>query len=791
MALASSVKNNFNLSRGFISDASYVNFPEDATVDELNFSIEKDGSRKKRAAVDITYTGTPSQVALTGTNGLNDLVTSSYVWYNPGNLDKKYLVHQINSNLYLYDITESPEDYTSELIYTIDLFDWLDYFQASNSWINGGHQRLQYSAGAGFLFITAPGLVPFIVRWGNNGFLDIITTDPVRMRIRDFEGVTAVDAADPYSYSAENYYNLQNAGWPEEIPMDGGGGTIVNPAFFYLWRTGEEPNTNTPWFFAKLEVADESSRIGKFSAETLKQAKFGTSDPIMGSKLIDPWGSNRTITYDDSLVSDTRLSAFDLVGSYPAGFPTSSTTFADSIEGDNSTFEQYRKDRQDFVGGTFYAGRFFVASGDTVYFSQIVADYPDAGKFYQQNDPTNEQINELLDDDGGTIKIANAGKIVTLKEFSQGVLVCSNNGIWLISGGDAGFTAKNFKVDKITSTPCRAHYNIIDVENIIIMYNEYGIYTLQAGDLGALSLSDVTEQTISQYYTNIGLESILASKPVYDPIAKEFYIFYSDLPSAETSQRYNKVLGAKLPDFSFFKYEISAEDSPNDAFVYDAYVSPVTFSVTDDYQVITSSNDTVIDSSSNNIIIEGSLSSPSFAKMIMLTMVGNASTPTSYYSKESIFDASSLSDFISVDSIGVPYEAFLQTGYMIEEDIMRFKQAPYIQMAFNRTETRFVDDGSGNLVFDRPSSCLLQTYWDWTDHSNSGKIDSSQEVYRFTRNYIPSGFNDPFDNGYPVVTTRNKVRGRGRALHIILTSPEEYDCHLIGWGMEIQGLSQV
>ena len=48
MAEAKEVKNSFSFVKGFISEASGLTFPEDASLDEENFDILLDGSRAKR-----------------------------------------------------------------------------------------------------------------------------------------------------------------------------------------------------------------------------------------------------------------------------------------------------------------------------------------------------------------------------------------------------------------------------------------------------------------------------------------------------------------------------------------------------------------------------------------------------------------------------------------------------------------------------------------------------------------------------------------------------------------------
>ena len=73
----------------------------------------------------------------------------------------------------------------------------------------------------------------------------------------------------------------------------------------------------------------------------------------------------------------------------------------------------------------------------------------------------------------------------------------------------------------------------------------------------------------------------------------------------------------------------------------------------------------------------------------------------------------------------------------------------------------------------------MTAYWDFTDDAVSGKIDNQNETYRHVRAFIPSGASDV--DGYPVVITRNKVRGRGRVLQLRFDGAATKDSHLLGF----------
>lgn len=90
-------------------------------------------------------------------------------------------------------------------------------------------------------------------------------------------------------------------------------------------------------------------------------------------------------------------------------------------------------------------------------------------------------------------------------------------------------------------------------------------------------------------------------------------------------------------------------------------------------------------------------------------------------------------------------------------------------------------------------SLFMQARWDWSNHTVAGKWGSSQQVYRHTRPFVPDSSQEagPLQDGVPVVVTRNKVRGRGRALSIKFTCEPGKDAHLLGWSTNFIVLSEV
>ena len=155
------------------------------------------------------------------------------------------------------------------------------------------------------------------------------------------------------------------------------------------------------------------------------------------------------------------------------------------------------------------------------------------------------------------------------------------------------------------------------------------------------------------------------------------------------------------------------------------------------------------------------------------------------------FKDSSFKDFAGSIQAGTDAAAFMQTGFINAGDSQRRKQANYIVPSFIRTENGFTDDGGGDLTPTNESSCNIRADWDYADTTAGGKLGTAFEAYRYNRLYIPSGPADTFDTGQSVITTKNKLLGRGRALSLRFTTTALKDCRLLGWGLGFETNSKV
>jgi hypothetical protein len=238
---------------------------------------------------------------------------------------------------------------------------------------------------------------------------------------------------------------------------------------------------------------------------------------------------------------------------------------------------------------------------------------------------------------------------------------------------------------------------------------------------------------------------------------------------------YNRILNFDLTLQSFYPWTFSGTG----VYVTGAFLAPdLAVSVSSEdvvengVQVADGVNDVVA-----NLFVEEYR--PTFLKFVCAAN-GNSIT----------FGQISNGDFVDwerFNGVGYTYNSFIESGYELLADAMRRKQTPYVYTYLRRTETAYVADGDDYTV-DKPSSCKMQVKWDWSNSQISNKWSSQYEVYRHTR--FPTFIEEDltFDSGYPIVVTRHKVRGSGRAIQFRFEGSERgKDFDLLGWAVSFTG----
>ena len=130
--------------------------------------------------------------------------------------------------------------------------------------------------------------------------------------------------------------------------------------------------------------------------------------------------------------------------------------------------------------------------------------------------------------------------------------------------------------------------------------------------------------------------------------------------------------------------------------------------------------------------------------------------------------------------------AYVVTGFETVGDPSRTKYAPTVHVFNYKTETGYTVSGDQYEPIGA-SSVLLQSRWNWSDGSVSGKWGTAWETYRHQRLYVPAiPETDGFSDGFPIVWTRNRLRGSGRSLHLKFSAGSGKDAWIAGWKVDYE-----
>lgn len=211
--VSASIENNFT--RGLITEATGLSFPENAAFDTQNCIYTLIGDVTRRGGFDFeTNFQTDTTVNRTG------LAMSTYKWNNVGgDGSTQIVVRQIGTLLYFFQSSSatiaSPLS-RQKLLSTIDI----TAFKASGSGASLGITECTYADGNGYLFVYHKDCDPFYCYYvpASGPTPAAITPNKISIQIRDFFGIYPEPGGPPTtsrptSLTAFHNYNLQNQGW--------------------------------------------------------------------------------------------------------------------------------------------------------------------------------------------------------------------------------------------------------------------------------------------------------------------------------------------------------------------------------------------------------------------------------------------------------------------------------------------------------------------------------------------------------------------------------------------------
>lgn len=507
------VENNFK--GGLVTEASGLNFPENACTETQDCVFEFDGSVNRRLGYDYE-TGFVSK-AITRNKAI-----VTYLWKNvTGDGDATLLVQQVGDKLYFYDAVDDTIS-TGALTTTVNL----TAHKTSGS-PAVATKECQFADGNGFLFVTHPYCEPLRIEFDSG--TDTVTATEIVLEIRDFEGVDDGLDVDERSrggfdqISGAHLYNLYNQGWnnhflniwDNQVPAVQGMPANTDVAFLFKdslgrFSPGQDDHQNTP----NLSVNNQMR---------------GNSPAPKGHFILTLWNQNRRGKVGAKLAASFNTGT---------GFQRPSTCCF-------------------FSGRLFYAGLNYVKFNSKIYFSQIVERDEQYGQCFQQNDPTSEDAADLLSADGGVISIPEAGTVYKIFTITGGVAVFAANGVWLVTGSTGiGFTAKDFTVTKLSSVNAISSTSFVDVGGFPAWWNYEGIYLLSS-DGNNPKIESLTDQRIKTYYNTIPNACKELARGFFDLKSGIVqWLFRTTDGNSETDYEYNAILNFNVLTAAFYPWTV-------------------------------------------------------------------------------------------------------------------------------------------------------------------------------------------------------------------------------------------
>ncbi|QDP53386.1 MAG: hypothetical protein Unbinned6805contig1000_48 [Prokaryotic dsDNA virus sp.] len=783
-----------NFSKGLITEAGPLTFPQNASLFEKNFELNIDRSRSRRLGMDLEdgYVTQTADVTLPSTG---DLATQTYVWENVSrDPDKEFVVVQVGNLIRIFD--NRADSISAAPVPHYDGVSVVDSIDVGTSSVT---ERFGIASVDGSLVIASGVKEITIINYdGSQTF-----KEGKSLRVRDVFGVEdlhTIDGEEQNLYDptyiayrpaeaevTDNHlYNLSNQSWgvPRESSLEEETSSTIRD--FIAASIEESPefqvpsnadtihygigfNTNNPpreVFFPARVIYSPSFRVdaprGYFIIDALERGKSREEEYLKNVELFGesfpPFISDHPSLASGSLPSDTTSGGATVLGEHSgrifyAGF-SGNVIDGDSRSPDLSSY---------------------------VLFSQIVEQPEQIVQCYQEGDPTSSDTKDLVASDGGFIKIQGAYGIKALESVGNGLVVLAENGVWMIRGDSGvGFSATAYEVIKLSSQGCSSAGSAVAVNSTLYYWGDSGIFRVAPNEVGAYSTTNITSNNIQSFYVPISDNSKRRCNGSYDSYSERIrWVFNNSLVSDELVNELvlDLVLGA------FYISEV-AEVSPTQSPVVASPFQAPPYSSGDSIEPVQVNGDQV-QMLGADVHVTETVRVGKIKEIKYLTITSASPNINGVDFTFSLYRDSKFRDWASVDGIGVDAEATLITGYLTGGDSSSYKQVPLLMSHFKRTEDSFEEIG-GDLVPSNQSSCIIQAQWEWCNSPNSNRWGREFQAYQYSRHWIPEDGSSAYDTGYSTVITRRKLRGKGRALSLLFKSEPEKDLVLIGWNMVVQ-----
>jgi hypothetical protein len=386
-----------------------------------------------------------------------------------------------------------------------------------------------------------------------------------------YDGVTSTSVGGSHSSIASNtqwmgnnlgsakkiskvvVYGTNNGGFSRgcstgKISICGQGNGSFSHSMYLYGKTSAPASATDGTLLGQVHFSDQSDQTGGKEISSTD-----TTNTYQYVWVYHVW--NNYATFNDSCCTRTlfcsELDTYEYV-------VTSAASSDDIVTFKRPTTTEF------YQGRVFYSGVVEQNLGSNIYFSQIAEKRDQYGYCYQKNDPTSEDVPDLLADDGGLIKIPDAGNILRLFEFQGALLVLATNGVWIVQGSAGGpFLATDYEVKKISASGTNSPLSIASFRGVPVWWGREGIMTVQFDpNYSSFAVQNLTNTTIQNLVDDIPNVNKKFVKGTCDPVDRIIYWLYNDSANLETADnyKYNMMMCLNMQTGAFFPYDLTGMD---------------------------------------------------------------------------------------------------------------------------------------------------------------------------------------------------------------------------------------
>lgn len=616
------VENSFV--KGLVTEATGMNFPEQAVTETYDCIFDIDGSVFRRTGFDFEPNFT------TKTIDRSNRAIREYVWQNvSGNGNVTVIVVQIGNAIYFYEADGTGIFSTGAQTTTVTLTP-----------VSGAPTpeavEAQFTDGNGYLIVTHPYCEPMRIAYDIAAHT--ATPTNITLQVRDFEGAVndpyAIDFRPTSTLAAldkYHHYNLLNQGW-----------TDANLTIWDTAQTTMPSNVDVMWRFV------DSSNAFTATTAVINSVVQGNTPAPNGHYILNLANQDRiTASGIASLLNTTT------------GFQRPSVCAF-------------------FAGRVFYAGVNFIGFNSNIYFTQIIENTMQYGATYQQNDPTAADLFDILPGDGGVLSIPEAGTIFRMQTVPGGLAIFALNGIWFLTGSTGlGFTATDYALLKIADIPTISDTSFVNVNGYPAWWNAEGIYMLEGSNAGTLpQVKSLTWDTFKTFYDGIPVTSKRYARGFFDKTDGQIRWLYRSNTTSELNDiyEYDRVLNYNFRTQAFYPWTISdnTQVKVHGILSTELITRPVTVD-----NVVDNAVNNVVDLSTNQVIAFTTSGSADqqFDKYLV-------SYPDSGSYKFTFAERTedTYRDWFKFDNFGVNYISYLITGFKLRGQGIRKFTNNWIQI---------------------------------------------------------------------------------------------------------------